>query len=106
MKLSSLEKILISGILPQQGNIKTLTITKDINNKIGLSQKEIKDNQVVFNERGEVLINNKITKEIFDLKFTDLETNEIKLALTKMDKENKLTFHHLTLTEKFKVLGE
>jgi hypothetical protein len=105
IKIKLLDKIMLGSILPAEGNIKTLTIVKDIREKIQVTQDEISKFEIqstgaslTWNEKG--------TKAEFDLDLTELEKIEIKLCLQKLDREKKLSVDMLSLVELFGVTGE
>ncbi len=106
MKITLLEKIMIANILPSEGNIKTLTIVKDLKNKVQLTQKDIKDFAIIVNDKGSISWNEKGAKAKFEINFTELELNEVKLALQKLDKEKKITVDLMSLIDLFKIVGE
>lgn len=98
--LTLLERILIPSILKKEADFKTLIINKDLTGKVGLTQEELKKFGVTFNEKG-LSWNEKGINAKFDYEFTEFERLELKLALTKLDEDKKLTIDHLSLYEKF-----
>ncbi len=106
MKITLLERIMIEGILPTKGNIKTLTIAKDAKKKVALTQDDYTKYDIKILPDGRMLWNADGAKAEFDLEFTALETNEIKSTLQKLDKESELSADCLTLAEKFGIIGE
>jgi hypothetical protein len=102
MKINLLEKIILAVILPNEGNIKTLTVVRDLKKKLQLSQDDIK--KYGINQDGTIInINKKGECKFYDIKFTEMETNEIKICLKKLDSENKLSIEMLNLVNIFKV---
>ncbi len=100
------ERISVSTMLPAEGNYGFFIVKKDLLAKVGVSQEELKKYKIetklsedqklswlTWNEAG--------TKARFDYEFTELEKNEIKLALTKISNENKLTDSLINLYEIF-----
>lgn len=106
MKFNLLEKIMISNILPAEGNIKTLMIIKDIKKKVELTQDDYKEYDINVMPNGTIRWSEKGSLAEFEIEFTELETIEIKLALQKLDKEKKLSIDHLSLVNLFGILGE
>ncbi len=106
MTLTLLDKIMIDSLLPKEGNIKTLIIIKDIRNKIKLTQDQIKDYSINVLPDGRLTWNEQGSQVEFDIEFTELENSEIKLAITKLDRDKKLSVDHLSLVALFNVSGE
>jgi len=93
------DRLYTMGILPKEGNILTLRVTRELTSKLGLSAQELdewevkeENGQIVWNEKG------KIPKEI---EFLDSELSIIRKELTKMDNENKLTMELLSIYDMF-----
>ena len=104
--LSLKERISLSGILPQEGDYSFLIVKRDILKKIAVSQDELKKFEIktVQGEKGQgsfLTWNAKGEKEKFNYSFTDLEKNELKLALKKLSDDKKLTEDLLGLYEIF-----
>lgn len=106
MKLKLLDRIVLLQILPSEGNMKTLTINRDLKKKLELKQKEYTDYNIQIDESGRVAWNEKGIKASFEYNFSALEENEIKLALQQKDRDKKMTQDMLGLCELFKVVGE
>lgn len=100
-KLTLLERIILPNILKKEADYKTLIINKDIKGKCDLTQKEIKDFDVQATPNGGLAWNEKGAKALFDIEFTEMEKLEIKLALTKLDEDKKLTSEFVNLYELF-----
>lgn len=102
--LSLKERITISSILPMEGEYNFFIIKKDILKKTAVTQEELKKYDIkTVNQNGMDMLswNAKGEKEKFNIEFTDLEKNEIKLALTKLSDGKKLTEHMVSLYELF-----
>lgn len=96
------ERIFLSSIFPPKGNIITLRIRRDIMNKIDFKQDEIAKYKLAA--AGEsVTYDLKFEKTKFSFSLTDLEFNEIKLALKQMDQKGEMHISMLDLCDKFKV---
>lgn len=104
MKL--LDRIILQNILPREGNIRTLTIVKDIQKKIELTQSEFKDFDIQVLADGKITWNKEANEMDFDILFSELETIEIKLILKKLDKEKKISIDMFGLIKLFKVEAE
>lgn len=99
-KLTLLDRLMIPNILKKEGNYSQMIINKDITKKCQLTQKELKDFEVV--EFGpQIRWNEKGTKASFQIDFTDLELKEIRDGLKKLNDENKLTTELIPVYEIF-----
>jgi len=99
MKLTVLERFTGLQILPQEGDFVTLKIMRKLKEALAMSEKELVEfeikqegNQVLWNKKGE---------EEREIKIGEKATDLIVDALTKLDKEKKLTENHFSLYEKF-----
>lgn len=99
------ERIIILGsIFEPTGKIIPLRIREDIRKKVDISQEEILDFDIK-QEGDNVLYNTaKATGKVFYFDFTDLEKNEIKLALSKLDQMGRIHVSMLDLCDKFNVI--
>jgi len=94
--------ILVSQFLPKEGNLLTMTVVKDIKDKVELSQAEmaeyglkiVKDGGLSWNEKG-----NSSSKEII---FTTAELSILKEKVDELDKNAKLTLDVLPLCDLIK----
>lgn len=89
-KLTLLDRLMIPEVLKKEGNYSQMIINADIRKKCSLTQKEIKDFEVIqfgsqlrWNEKG--------TKSTLTVDFTELEEKEIKEGLKDLDQKQKLT---------------
>lgn len=99
-KLTLLDRLMIPSILKKEGNYSQMIINKDITKKCQLTQKELKDFEVV--EFGpQIRWNEKGTKASFQIDFTELELKEIREGLKKLNDENKLTTELIPVYEIF-----
>lgn len=103
MQLTLLDRIIIRSILPIEGNIKSLIIIKDIVKKVELLQDEVKKFDLQANEKGNLTWNKTGMEASFDISFTELETNEIKLCLQKLDREKKINVDMLNVVKLFDI---
>lgn len=98
------DRIHLPSILKTEGSYSYLIIRKDIIEKLQITQEELKKYEIKEVQGGEQsgwLTWNKKTPSHFDFSFTELEKNEIKLALEKLDKEEKLPVYLQDAFEKF-----
>lgn len=98
-KLNVPERLLLMGVLPQEGNFVTLKTIRDTMDNVGFKEEEIK----LYDIKTE----NQLTKwnpkglDLKEFEFGEKSTDLIVGALEKLDKENKLTQQHFSLFEKF-----
>lgn len=99
------DRIHLPSILKTEGNYSYLIIRKDIIKKLAISQEEVKKYEIKEIEegfqKGWLSWNEKGASSKFSYDFTELEKNEIKLALQKLDKEEKLPVYLQDAFEKF-----
>lgn len=88
MKLSVRERIILSNILPKEGSFVTLTIKNDLLSKTNITQEEIKELDMKFDDNG-IVWNIQKEKEK-DFEFTELEERLIKTELKELDKRDAL----------------
>jgi hypothetical protein len=100
IKLTLLDRLMIPNILKKEGNYSQMIINKDITQKCQLTQKELKEfeiiefgNQLRWNEKG--------SKASFLIEFSELELNEIREGLKKLNDENKLSVDLVPIYEIF-----
>lgn len=105
MNITLLDRLIIRNILPLEGNIKSLIIIKDIVKKIELTQDEVKLFDLQANEKGNLTWNKTGMESTFEIEFTELETNEIKFSLAKLDREKKISVDMLGIVKLFGVEG-
>ena len=94
--------MLVSQFLPKEGNLLTMTVVKDIKDKVELSQAEmaeyglkiVKDGGLSWNEKG-----NSSSKEII---FTTAELSILKEKVDELDRNAKLTLDVLPLCDLIK----
>lgn len=99
-KVTLLDRLMIPNVLKKEGNYSQMIINKDITQKCQLTQKELKDFEVV--QYGpQITWNEKGTKASFQIDFTDLELKEIRDGLKKLNDENKLTTDLIPIYEIF-----
>lgn len=104
IQLSILERIIIPAILSNEGSYEQRIITRDLKNKVSLTQDEIKKFEVKTVGEGleaRLQWNSKGILHKVDMQFTTLEETEIRLALEKLEKDKKLTDDLIRLYEIF-----
>jgi len=99
VKLSILERVTLLGILPSMENYATIRVVSDLHALIGVGDKEAK--RIGFKVEGDRVVwdTKKEREEEYD--FGKFETDIIRDALEKLDKDKKLEARHLSLFDKF-----
>lgn len=100
-KMKLLDRIILPTVLPQEGNLITIRIVKDILKKVELSQDDFVKYGILPGEKGGLYWEAKHNEVDFEYDFTDLEVSEIVKGLKKLDSENKLTKDMLGLADIF-----
>ena len=98
MKLNVLERIILSNILPKQGNFTNLKIVRTVSEKLSFDEEE--NAKLEFRQDGDQMRWNSIDI-VKDIELGSVATALIVKELIKMDKEEKLTIEHYSLCEKF-----
>ena len=101
MELSVRERLMTLGLLPKESNFVTLKVTRDIENELSFSEKELADYEIVVNAGSCTWNQDKVKDKKINIGLAGLEI--IRKELKKLDDENKLTKDHLSLCEKFLV---
>jgi len=99
MKLTVGERLMLLQVLPQEGNIVTLRIIRDLSNNLGLSEEEHKnfeikqeDQKVSWNVKG---------NEEKDVQIGEKATDVIVDSLKNLDDNKKLIPQMMSLWDKF-----
>jgi hypothetical protein len=97
LELTFTEKMLLTRIFPAEDNFKNLIAKRDLDKKIGVTQKDIKNNN--YREaNGLALWDDKGKKTKYEL--TDIEEGYIKEKLTQADEKNAINAGLLDVYEK------
>ena len=100
MKLSTKDRLIMSGLYPRESNIIDQVLIKDIKIKVDLTQSEFK--AIDFKIVGDKYTwNNKKGKDK-EIDFTAAELNLLRTQIDKMDKEKKITQEILSLCLRIK----
>jgi len=104
MKLNLMERITILQILPKEGSFATLKITRELQDKLGMSENEYKEfgieelnGQIKWNEKG---------KEEREIEIGEKAMDIISEELKNLDKDKKLNPNQISLYEKFVVKSQ
>jgi transposase-like protein len=99
MKLNIKERLLMSQLYPQQGNIAQQILVRDISKKVGITQDELKEYGIKSLENGGLTWEKDAEKEVA---LSGAELNLLKEQVAKLDKENRVTMELLDLFLKIK----
>lgn len=101
MKLTILERLMILGNLPAEGDVLFLRTRQAMIAKVGLNDGEIEAYEFKHDPAtSNATWRNDLPQES-EIELTDVEKGVVKDALAKLNRERKLTPNHLSLYEKF-----
>ena len=98
MELNIRERVMLLGILPQEGKVVTLKIIKQLRDELGFSEEEIKDNEIV--ETGGI-VKWKDTGYLKEVPIGEKATDIISDAFKELDKNGKMQLQFLDVYDKF-----
>jgi len=105
MELNIAERFALLGILPQQGNVITLRIIRELQTRLSLTEEEIKhynvQNHVNPDGSARITWNPELSEEEKDIAIGEAATGVIKGQLTKLNAQNQLHVSMLPIYEKF-----
>ena len=105
MKLTIKERLLITTMLPEEGNRLTMKALKDINTKIAFSAEELDKYNMSMTENGSIQYSN--TEDTFDIDLNDAELKIICDNYLKLDTEGKLNPQTFDIGERiYDLVGE
>ena len=102
MELTVKERILMGLLYPQQGNIQTQLIIRDIETKVRITDEEGKEINLKAIPTGEGVTWDIKKATIKNIEFTSTEMAFLKDQVSRLDKENKVTSKLLDLCLKIK----
>jgi hypothetical protein len=97
MKLTLFERMILRKILPEQSNFIELVIKNDILKKVDITQDEIKEHNIKFENDSITWENDKEN----DFDFTQPETELIKKQIKQLDDNSSLKGEHYDIYKKF-----
>jgi hypothetical protein len=100
IKMSVKDRLSISGVLPTEGDIITMTVTKDILDKVKISQAE--GTEIELERLGGGFKWNDEKAKDSEIQFTKAETEVMVSHIQLLDKQKKITLELLPLCEKIK----
>jgi len=98
MNFTVLERILLLNVLPKEGNVVTIRIIRDLTKHLGLTEEELKKVNLRVEE---AKVEWDDTTYVADIPVGEKALDIIVEAVSKMDKEKKLTEQYLPLYERF-----
>lgn len=105
MKLNIAERFALLGVLPQQGNVTTLRIIRELQSRLSFTEEELKhyniQNQSNPDGSARVTWNPELSEEETDIAIGEAATGVIKERLIRLNAQNQLHFSMLPLYEKF-----
>ncbi len=100
MKLTVKERLIISVLYPQQSDILTQVLVKDLQRKLDFTQEELKE--INFRVEGHFQRWDKEKAKDLEVVFTEAELKLLKESVDKLDKEKKVTPELLDLCLKIR----
>jgi hypothetical protein len=100
-ELTILERLRLLEILPGHGNILTLRIIGDLQNKIAFSEIELEKYELKQDDKNHIQWNREKGMESAEIELGKKEIEIIKNALEQLNKNERLTQEHIGLWEKF-----
>jgi len=103
LKLSIKERVILSDILPQQGNKLQQIVVRSLTQKAEFKPEEIDELGLTFSHQGVAWSEKAKTKE-FEIDLQESEILILKESAILIDKESRVTQHNLSLLEKIESL--
>ena len=100
MELTVRERLIISSILPQEGDTLTLRILRKLQENLSFSEEEIKLYKFESLEGERVRWDNTVEQER-EIEIGEKATDIIVLALSKLNEQKKLKMEHLDIYDRF-----
>lgn len=99
MKLNVTERLMLLNLIPAEGTITTLKLTRVLKEELSFDEEENK--ALDFIQEGEMLRWNQEADIVKDVHVGEIMTELIKTKLKKLNDEEKLTEAHVSLYDKF-----
>lgn len=100
MELSIGDRITLLNLLPNEGDLVTITVTRDIANKLNFNQDEIQKCELKF-EKNSYRWNTE-KSFLISVDFTEREKEILKGQVEKLDSEKKINVQNLDICLKIK----
>lgn len=101
MKLAIKERLGLLGLLPKEGNVLTLKIIRDLQQELGFSEEEIKKHKIIQLDSNRVSWEPEKAGKEKDIEIGEKANDVVVLALSKLNKDEKLSLDMLPLYERF-----
>ena len=101
MELGIAERLILLGILPNEGNFITLKILRQLREDLSFNEEEIEKYKIIQGDEQVQWNSEEDQKHKKDIKIGGEGTSIIVKLLKELDKTEKLNQKHLTLYEKF-----
>ncbi len=102
IKLTFKDRLVLTGLLPKEGDLRSMTLKRGIVDKTQVSSKEIEKAELVTGPDGNMKW--KDTVKPVDVELIKAEAEYLKDAVAEADKEKRITIDFLDLCEKIKAL--
>jgi predicted Zn-dependent protease len=99
MELTILERIILQGLLPQEGSYVTFRVVRELRNELSFTEKEIKDFEIKHEDKRIVWNMSKEKTKVISI--GDSVKGLIVEALKKLDSEGKINNENISVYEKF-----
>jgi hypothetical protein len=103
MKLTILDRIVMLGLLPVEGNFRTMRIVRELQSNLSFSEEELAEHQIVQVNSGQVKWANESNSYEKDILVGAVALELIKQKLIKLNSEEALNKDHLELYEELVV---
>lgn len=101
MELTIAERILILNLLPQEGNVVTLRVVRDLQSELGFSDKEMKKLKIVSNPDGTITWPKEKAGVKKNIIFTEARWNIVKGEMEKLERAGRMRLNLISLYERF-----
>ncbi len=98
MQLNAMERLSIRKLYPQESNLMTQILVRDLEKKVGFKQEELKE----FVADDGRISPEKAEKLVVEIDLSASEKSLLKDQIDKLDKQNKITFDLVGVCEKIK----
>lgn len=99
MELTVLERLVLQGLLPKEGNYTTLKLLRVC--REALSFDDLENKRLGFHQDGDQVRWNENVNVVKNIEIGEVMKLEIVASLKKLEEEKKLRDEHFTLYEKF-----
>jgi hypothetical protein len=101
MELTVRDRLMVSRLLPNEGDARTIKIIRKLNDDLGFNEEEVKEFEIVTSEGGHTITWNAAKDRAIEIPIGEVATEIIVDALKKLDETKKLTGELLPIWDKF-----